>query len=266
MRIFAVLSLKGGTGKTTASVNLAYYLAKKGRKVLLCDLDPQANATLSLGIAPEKLNGSIYNVLEGSSTITEIYQSTNLPKLIVAPAGERLRDVDLVLGGAKDRWSLLKNALKPVEKSFDLVILDCPPALNLIVLNALACSDYALISTVPSYLALEGIRAVLDTIEKVKVDFNPNLKIVGILPNLVDRRLRISKDSIDLLRSKFKGLIFENIVHNCVRLAEAPGFSQTIFDYAPHSRGAKDYKKVSDELLRRLSNEKRIGRKRKRDF
>ncbi|MBA7532969.1 Sporulation initiation inhibitor protein Soj [subsurface metagenome] len=247
-----IINQKGGTGKTTASVNIAYYLAKRGKKILLVDLDPQCNATLSLGIDPGKLNGSIYNVLGGSSTITEIYQSTNLPKLTIAPASEDLRDVDLVLGRAKDRWSLLKNALKPVNKSFDIAILDCPPALNLIVLNALVCSDYALISTVPSYLALEGIRAVLDTIEKVKRDFNPNLKIIGILPNLVDRRLRISKDSVDLLRSKFKDLIFKNVVHNCVRLNEAPGFSQTIFEYAPHSQGAKDYQKVSEELLRRL--------------
>lgn len=256
--VIGVVNQKGGVGKTTTSVNLAGALAQKGFKVLVIDLDAQSNLTTSLGIgsrspeaSPDTENNvepSIYDVLKGQKKISEVWIKRS-DNLFIVPSSLMLSAADLELGGVVGRELLLKRALVGIKDDFNFVIIDCPPALGLLSLNALAAVDKVIVPVQSEYLALHGVRQLLDTIDQVKSIYNPALIVGGVLICLHDSRKRLARAVADTIRSYFGDLVFNSVVRTNVALAEAPSVGQTVFEYAPKSSGAEDYGLVADELL-----------------
>lgn len=259
--IIGVVNQKGGVGKTTTSVNLGGAIARKGRKVLLIDLDAQANLTTHLGIMtaeegeetmlpaePNFPEYTSYDVLKGTKGLPEvmIHRSDNLD---VVPSSLLLSAADLELGGVVGRELLLKRALAPVKDNYDVVIVDCPPALGLLSLNALAAVEKVIIPVQSEYLALHGVRQLLDTIDQVKSIYNPTLIVGGVLICLHDSRKRLARAVSDTIRAYFGDLVFNTVIRSNVSLAEAPAGGQTIFEYAPKSTGSDDYSALADEVL-----------------
>lgn len=250
-RIIALTNQKGGTGKTTVSVNLSVGLAKRKLKILLIDLDPQHNATLSLGIDSMDLPASTYEVLLREAALEETLINTPISNLTLAPAKVELSSADINLANEARYQFRLRESLNPVAKQYDYIVVDCPPSLGLLTINALVAADNAIIPILCDYLSLEGLKQLFTSIEKIQKGLNPGLKILGILPNMVDFRLNITKESLNLVRNHFKGLVFKNLIRTCVKVKEAPSFGRSIFDYAPHSTGAKEYTKLVTEVIRR---------------
>lgn len=256
--VIGVVNQKGGVGKTTTSVNLAGALAQKGFKVLVIDLDAQSNLTTHLGIgsrSPEanpdtenNVEPSIYDVLKGQKKLSEVWIKRS-ENLYIVPSSLMLSAADLELGGVVGRELLLKRALVGVKDDFSFVIIDCPPALGLLSLNALAAVDKVVVPVQSEYLALHGVRQLLDTIDQVKSIYNPSLIVGGVLICLHDSRKRLARAVADTIRSYFGDLVFTSVVRTNVALAEAPSVGQTVFEYAPKSSGAEDYGLVADELL-----------------
>jgi len=257
--VIGVINQKGGVGKTTTSVNLGAALAEQGKKVLLLDIDPQGNLSTHLGIGakenPENLTEdptvpefTIYDVLKGSKTINQVIinRSNNLD---IVPGSLFLSAADLELGGVVGRELILKRALEKVRAAYDVVVIDCPPALGLLSLNALAASDEVIIPVQSEYLALYGVRQLLDTIDQVRGIYNPNLKVGGVLICLHDSRKRLARAVSDTIRAYFGDLVFDTVIRSNVSLAEAPAQGQSIFEYAPKSSGAEDYLSLSKEAL-----------------
>jgi len=250
-RLIAFTNQKGGTGKTTVSVNLGVGLAKRKLKTLLIDLDPQHSTTLSLGIDSMDLSTSTYEVLLREATLEEILIDTSISNLTLAPAKLDLSNADINLAN-EDRFQFrLKESLNPIASRYDYILIDCPPSLGLLTINALVAADNVIIPILCDYLSLEGLKQLISSIEKVQEGLNPDLKVLGILPNMVDFRLNISKESLDLVKKHFRGLVFKTLIRTCVKMKEAPSFGKAIFDYAPHSVGAKEYTKLVSEVIRR---------------
>ena len=249
----AIVNQKGGTGKTTVSVNLAVGLAKYKLKILLIDLDPQHNTTLSLGIDSTDLSTSTYGVLLRETTLGEILISTPVSNLTLAPAKVDLSNADINLAN-EDRYQFrLRESLNPIASRYDYIVIDCPPSLGLLTINALVAADSVIIPILCDYLSLEGLKQLIVSIEKVQQELNPNLKILGILPNMVDFRLNITKESLGLVRKHFKRLVFKSLIRTCVKVKEAPSFGKSVFDYAPHSTGGKEYGELIREVKRRAN-------------
>lgn len=257
--VIGVVNQKGGVGKTTTSVNLGAALAEKGKKVLLLDIDAQANLTTHLGLGPkEDSQGvedgalvpefTIYDVLKGSKTIHEVIIHRS-EKLHVVPSSLLLSAADLELGGVVGRELILKRALDKVKNEYDVVVIDCPPALGLLSLNALAAVEKVVIPVQSEYLALHGVRQLLDTIDQVRSIYNPTLVVGGVLICLHDSRKRLARAVADTIRNYFGNLVFTSVVRSNVSLAEAPASGQTIFEYAPKSSGAEDYSALAEEVL-----------------
>lgn len=257
--VIGVVNQKGGVGKTTTSVNLGAALAEKGKKVLLLDIDAQANLTTHLGLGPkEDSQGvedgalvpefTIYDVLKGNKTIHEVIIHRS-EKLDVVPSSLLLSAADLELGGVVGRELILKRALDKVKNEYDVVVIDCPPALGLLSLNALAAVEKVVIPVQSEYLALHGVRQLLDTIDQVRSIYNPTLVVGGVLICLHDSRKRLARAVADTIRNYFGNLVFTSVVRSNVSLAEAPASGQTIFEYAPKSSGAEDYSALAEEVL-----------------
>ncbi|MEA1963606.1 MAG: AAA family ATPase [Candidatus Aerophobetes bacterium] len=248
----AIVNQKGGTGKTTVSVNLSVGLAERKYKVLLIDLDPQHNATLSLGINSIDLPVSTYEVLLRETTLEETLIKTPISNLTLAPAKMELSNADINLAGESRYQFRLRESLNPITNHYDYILVDCPPSLGLLTINALVAADSVIIPILCDYLSLEGLKQLITSIEKVQQGLNSDLEVLGILPNMVDFRLNISKESLNLVKNHFKGLVFKGIIRTCVKVKEAPSFGKSIFDYAPHSTGAKEYTKLVTEVIRRV--------------
>lgn len=247
----AIVNQKGGTGKTTVSVNLSVGLAKRKFKTLLIDLDPQHNSTLSLGIDTLTLPLSIYDVLLGETTLKETLINTPITNLTLAPANVELSNAGINLASEPRYQSKLKESLTPITNGYDYIIIDCPPSLGVLTINALVASDSVIIPVLCDYLSLEGLRQLIASIETVQKGLNPYLKILGILPNMVDFRLNIAKESLTLVKTRFKELVFKNVIRTCVRIKEAPSFGKSIFNYDGNSRGSAEYNRVVTEVIRR---------------
>lgn len=247
-KVISFVNQKGGTGKTTACVNIAAGLAQEKSKVLLIDLDLQANATLSLGFSPAKLSSTICEVLLNRSTLPETYQSTERESLILVPASPKLANVDISLEGHQKR---LQEILKPYNTNFDYILIDCPPTLSLLTINGMAASDGLIIPVLCDYLSLEGLSLLLNNLEKIKQRFNPSLKIIGILLNMVDHRRNLTGDVSKEIKAWFKDSLFKTTIPVCVALAEAPSHSKDIFAYSSWSTGAKAYKSLLREIKAR---------------
>lgn len=248
-KIITVCNQKGGTGKTTSAINLAAYLALNNQKILIIDLDPQANATSGLGVNKHNIQKSTYHVLLEELEIKEVFQKTAIPNLTVAPSNLDLTGAEVELVGALGREHRLKKALEKEKENFDFIIIDSPPSLGLLTINALCAADSVLIPVQCEYYALEGLTQLNNTIKLVKDHLNPLLSIEGVLLTMADYRTNLTKEVIGEARNYFKDLVFKTVIPRSIRLTEAPSFGKPISLYDKDSIGARKYEELSKEIL-----------------
>ncbi|MFQ5901348.1 MAG: ParA family protein [Thermodesulfobacteriota bacterium] len=248
-KIISVANQKGGVGKTTTAVNLSASLAVAEKKVLLIDLDPQGNATSGMGITEKRIGRTIYNVLIEEVEIEEVIISSPLPFLHLIPSNSDLIGAEIEFVDDPRRENRLKNALDYIEDRYDYIIIDCPPSLGILTLNALTASDAVLIPLQCEYYALEGLSQLLKTIKIIKKRFNPSLYVEGILLTMFDSRNNLSHQVAEEVISHFKGKVFETIIPRNVRLSESPGFGKPVIQYDIHSKGAISYLQLAKEFL-----------------
>jgi chromosome partitioning protein len=250
-KIYAIVNQKGGVGKTTSVLSLGGYLAGSGRKVLVVDMDPQSNATSGLGYNKNEVKRSTYDLLLGHATPEEIVCYNEEFKLHVLPANPALSGAEVELVSTIAREYRLRTTLEGVDKQYDYILIDCPPSLSLLTVNALtAARDGVLIPVQCEYLALEGLGQLVQTIELVRKHLNPGLKIRGLIMTMYDSRTNLSRQVVEEVRRHFPGKVFRAIIPRNVRLSEAPSFGQPINIYAPTSPGAMAYKVLTAELIK----------------
>ncbi len=253
--IIAITNQKGGVGKTTTALNVSSALAFMGKSTLLIDTDPQAHSTISCVKEPSQYNKSLYDVLvNNDENIGNNIVSTTIPGLNIVISKISMAKLEPTLLGEIDGHYRLKDVLEPIRGKYDFIIIDTPPTLGIITLNALVASDAIIIPIQSSYLSLEGTDDLLETIDKVKKVANPNLYILGILITLHDKRTNISRDVVKKIKNIFGKMVFNTIISKSVKLEESPAYKESIFTYAPYSVGSIQYKQVSKEILKRAKN------------
>lgn len=243
----SVVNQKGGTGKTTTTINLAKALELQGKKVLVIDLDPQGSLSYSLGIV--EMEKSLSEALYGEAEISEVIVSREGMDVIPSTIG--LADVELSLVDAENREGRLKALLSELD-DYDFVLIDCPPSLSLLTVNALTASNYVLIPMLMEVLSLQGLDLISETLQKIQRTLNPDLKVLGILPVMVDRRRKLSSEVYDHINSNYNFRMFESQIRPNVRASEAPSFGQSVITYAPTSNSASDYLDLCEEMLKLL--------------
>ncbi|OGD11860.1 MAG: chromosome partitioning protein [Candidatus Aminicenantes bacterium RBG_16_66_30] len=253
--IIAITNQKGGVGKTTTSINVAAAVALMGKKVLLVDMDPQAHSTISTVSNPEKYEKSLYDVLMNKNErVEDIIVRSNVPGLDTAITKISMAKLEPSLSGEFDAHFRLKDALEQIRGKYQYVFIDTPPTLGLITLNALVAANFILIPIQSSYLCLEGTDDLLETIEKVKRIANPQLKVMGVLITLYDKRTNLARDVVKRIRQVFGVKLFKTFISKSVKLEESPAYKESIFTYAPGSIGAEQYRKVAEEIMSRAKN------------
>jgi chromosome partitioning protein len=250
-KILGIVNQKGGVGKTTTAINLAACLALDGLKILLVDCDPQANASSGLGIQRDDNRNSIYDVLMGDVPAAQILLPTEIANLTLLPGSKNLTGANIELAGAEDRATRLRSALEPIQKNYDLIILDCPPALDLLTLNSLAAADSLIVPMQAEYFALEGISELVSNLERVRAAFNPRLTIEGVLLTMYDDRTNLAQQVTETLREFFKDRLFRTVIPRNIRLAEAPSHGKPVALYDARSRGAEAYFELAAEYMER---------------
>ena len=262
-KILGIVNQKGGVGKTTTAINLAACLALEGLKILLVDCDPQANATSGLGVQRDDNRNSIYDVLMGDAAADQVLLPTEIANLTLLPGSKNLTGANIELANADDRALKLRLALAEVQKNYDLVVLDCPPALDLLTLNSLAAADSLIVPMQAEYFALEGISELVSTLERVRASLNDRLTIEGVLLTMYDDRTNLAQQVTETLREFFKDRLFRTVIPRNIRLAEAPSHGKPVALYDPRSRGAEAYFELAAEYMERnnIPNPKAEARK-----
>lgn len=250
-RIYALANQKGGVGKTTTAVSLSDALARRGFRVLLIDIDPQANTTSSLGVDKHSLSASIYDSLLQEAALDDIIRADVSPGLDLAPASPGLAGAEVELVAQIAREYRLRDALASVRPRYDYILIDCPPSLGLLTVNALAAADGVIIPVQCEYLPLEGLAMLTQTIDLVRRHLNPRLAVHGVVMTMYDGRTNLAQQVVAEVRQHFGDRLFNIIIPRSVRLSEAPSFGRTIFQYAPTSPGGVAYARLADELLDR---------------
>ncbi|MHC4640202.1 MAG: ParA family protein [Planctomycetota bacterium] len=253
MRTIAIANQKGGCGKTTTSVNLAAAFARHGERTLIMDLDPQGHSTLGFGYNPETLDKTIYHALTNVQIpLPRVIIDTNIERLSLAPSNILLSGAELELANVVGREFVLSEQFRMVSDDYDVCVMDCPPSLGLLTLNALIASTDVIVPVQVNYYAMEGLRQLLETADIIKMNFQPcYVKILGLLLTFVEDRTNLSRQIQHQMREFFGDLVFDTVIHRTVRLAEAPSSGESVLTYAPHSKGAAEYIALVEEITRR---------------
>jgi chromosome partitioning protein len=247
-RIIAIINQKGGSGKTTTSVNLGAYLARFGRVVLLVDLDPQANSTIHLGLKPHEIEKSVYDVMMDEKPFSEVIRQTEIENLFIAPANINLSGAEIELAGIVGREMILRDAVERIEDNYNYILIDCPPSLGLLTVNALTVAKEIIIPVQTEFFALEGMGKLFQTIEIIRKRLNRDLKITGIVPTMLDGRTNLSREVMEKISEYFGEKVYKTRIRKNVRLAEASSHGKPIVLYDPRSPGAEDYEALSREV------------------
>lgn len=249
-RVIAICNQKGGVGKTTSSTNLGAYLAAMGKYVLLIDLDSQGNATGGLGVSVKEHEHNVYHALVDDVNPEIFIKRTSLLGLDIMPAAPSLAGATVELVSMDERETRLRKVLNSVRTNYDYILIDCPPSLSLLTVNALAASEKVIIPVQCEYYALEGLSQLLETIDLVRNGVNPDLQVLGVLLTMYDRRNQLSNQVVNEVHKNFPGRVFEAVIPRTVSLAEAPSFGKTILQFDPDSKAARAYRQLAEEIIR----------------
>ena len=252
-KVITITNQKGGVGKTTTSINLAFYLAKAGKKTLIIDYDPQGNATSGLGVEKQELKKTMCDVMLGEADLDEISIKNKNKNLWVAPTVPELANVEVEMSTMEGKFLLLKKAIDKVSKKYDYIIIDSPPSLSLLTVNGMIAADYLLLPVQTEFFALEGVAQLLESMKLVKKAMNPDLKLLGVLATMYDRRTALSSQVLAEVKRYFKDKVFDTTIPRNVRLAEAPSHGVAIGQYDRFSKGAKAYKALAEEVMERTA-------------
>ncbi|MDF2586782.1 MAG: soj [Anaerocolumna sp.] len=250
-RVIAVANQKGGVGKTTTSINLSACLAEKGKKVLTVDIDPQGNTSSGLGVDKNNLQYTIYNLIIGECSLEECLITNVIENLSILPSNVNLAGAEIELIGIEEKEYILKKEIEKIRDNYDFIIIDCPPSLNTLTVNAMTTADTVLVPIQCEYYALEGLTQLIHTINLVKKRLNPNLEIEGVVFTMYDARTNLSLQVVENVKNNLKQTIYKSIIPRNVRLAEAPSHGLPINLYDPKSAGAEGYRDLADEVIER---------------
>lgn len=250
-RIIAVANQKGGVGKTTTAINLSSCLAELGQRVLVVDTDPQGNTTSGLGVDKDAAELTVYQLMIGECQIRECIEHTQFERLDVIPSNVNLAGAEIDLIGIEDREYILKKALAEVREEYDFVILDCPPSLSMLTVNAMTAADTVLVPIQCEYYALEGLSQLTKTIKRVKKSLNKDLSIEGVLLTMFDSRTNLSVQVVEEVKKYFSSTVFNTVIPRNVRLSEAPSYGMPVIAYDKNSKGAECYKKLAAEVIKK---------------
>lgn len=266
-RIIAIANQKGGVGKTTTAINLSSCLAEKNKKVLTVDIDPQGNTTSGLGIEKNKLDNTIYQMIIGGCSLEECRIHTKIKNLDLLPSNVNLAGAEIELIGIDGREFILKNHIEKIRDEYDFIIIDCPPSLNILTVNAMTTADSVLVPIQCEFYALEGLTQLIHTINLVKQRLNPFLKMEGVVFTMFDARTNLSLQVVENVKSHLKQNIYKTIIPRNVRLAEAPSHGIPINIYDPKSAGAEGYRQLAEEVINNgMEEDIQVGKQEKRRF
>ena len=248
-RVIAVANQKGGVGKTTTAINLSACLAEKGQKVLAIDMDPQGNMTSGLGIDKDEVEKNIYDLMIGQAGVDEVLQKEAIENLDVIPTSIDLSAAEIELIGVDDKEFIIRNAVQPIKDDYDYIIIDCPPSLSMLTINAMTTADSVLVPIQCEYYALEGLSQLIHTVELVKERLNPVLEIEGVVFTMYDSRTNLSMQVVENVKSNLSQKVFQTLIPRNIRLAEAPSYGMPINAYDPKSAGAEAYMQLAEEVI-----------------